>query len=150
MIRVIDSETDKLMKSLLLVLSTCILLGSCCTKEACTQMISNIKLSGFTLEETDTIYIIYIGHVADTQFAKGVNVTTDAGEMILSETPNEYSSTAIVIPGADRAYSLMDPVYETKKSECNKCFLRKRTEYEVFKGCKVNGVYQEEGFTLTK
>jgi hypothetical protein len=101
------------------------------------------------LEEVDTIYIIVSTSPTDTGIITGVYSTTDSSEMILSQKPFMTVDVDIIIPAADRQYKLTDFVYDEEKSHCDECLFNKKVQYD-FVGCKVNGVYHEEGFALAK
>lgn len=137
------------MKRTILYLASILLLGSCCHKDKCLEKPApNVKLTGFTIDETDTVYIVYLGTPGDTLRTNG-RYNADSSEMYLGYDILTVMGSDVIIPGANRQYRIDEASYITKKSECGRCLWQNKND-RVFSGCKVNGEAQGTQVTLAK
>lgn len=135
-----------------LALFATLLLGSCCHKDQCIEtweLEKNVKLNGYTLEETDTVYIVHMYNPSDTFITFGLYDGEDTTQLYLGQELTSIIDADVIIPAANRQYRVTDASYITKRSKCGRCFWQNKKD-RVLTGCKVDGEAQGTEVTLTK
>ena len=134
------------MKSLLLALSVCMFLGSCCHKVACAEATKPVTLHNFTSDELSDMYLIQNG---DTSIFRNFLADSTFDKSFLNINRNSIGEVSLYLPLANKVFTFTDIQYAEKECDKAKCLWQK-SYYYVFTGCKVNGQQYGEEINLYK